>query len=295
MAGQQPNFDIAVLRTLLAVDELGSFARAAARVGRSESAVSLQLKRLEEQVGFPLFQRIGRGMTLTDAGDALIRNARRLVELNDEAFSALPAASVAGTVRLGVPPDVAETWLSVVLIRIARAYPAIRVQTVVDRSPMLIRQLDDCEIDIALTFATERATDATWSAAFPMCWIGPRGYARPNASAPLALAVFDPPCFFRAAAGAALDAAGISWNIAHSSPNLMDLWAAVTSGLGITVRTGIGLPSQLSPLDADAGLPELPTVAMALKQRGNGAATPAMLRLSDILIETLEATLDAAF
>lgn len=295
MAGQQPNFDIAVLRTLLAVDELGSFARAAAKVGRSESAVSLQLKRLEEQVGFSLFQRIGRNMTLTDAGEALIRNARRLVDLNDEAFSALPGASVAGTVRLGVPPDVAETWMSVALIRVARAYPAIRVQAVVDRSPMLIRQLDGSEIDIALTFATERATDAMWSAAFPMCWIGPRGYTRPQASAPLALAVFDPPCFFRAAAGTALDTAGISWNIAHSSPNLMDLWAAVTSGLGITVRTGIGLPSQLSPLDADAGLPELPTVAMVMRQRGNGEATPAMSRLSDILIETLEATLDAAF
>jgi DNA-binding transcriptional LysR family regulator len=295
MSGQQPNFDIAVLRTLIAVDELGSFARAAAKVGRSESAVSLQLKRLEEQVGFPLFQRTGRNMTLTDAGDALIRNARRLVELNDEAFSALPTASVAGTVRLGVPPDVAETWMSVALIRVARAYPAIRVQTVVDRSPMLMRQLDGSEIDIALTFVTERATDATWSTKFPMCWIGPRGYSRSNVSAPLALAVFDPPCFFRAAAGTALDAAGISWNIAHSSPNLMDLWAAVTSGLGITVRTPIGLPSQLSALDARAGLPELPTVAMVMKQRGNGDATPAMSRLSDILIETLEATLDAAF
>ena len=117
---QQPNFDIAVLRTLLAVNDLGSFSRAAAKVGRSESAVSLQLKRLEEQVGFPLFQRIGRSMTLTDAGDALLRNARRLVELNDEAFSALPAASVAGTVRLGVTPDFAESWLPVALIRLAQ-------------------------------------------------------------------------------------------------------------------------------------------------------------------------------
>lgn len=280
---------------MIAVDDLGSFARAAAKVGRSESAVSLQLKRLEEQVGFPLFQRIGRNMTLTDAGDALIRNARRLVELNDEAFSALPGAAIAGTVRLGVTPDVAESWLPVAMIRIARAYPAIRVQTVVNRTPMLIRQLDRAEIDIALTFATERATDALWSAALPMCWIGRRGYARAHASAPLALAVFDPPCFFRAAAGAALDAAGISWNITHSSPNLMGLWAAVTSGLGVTVRTPIGLPAQLTPLDADAGLPGLPTVAMVLRQRSGGETTPAMSRLSDILIETLESTLDAAF
>jgi DNA-binding transcriptional LysR family regulator len=238
MAGQQPNFDIAVLRTLIAVDELGSFARAAAKVGRSESAVSLQLKRLEEQVGFPLFQRIGRNMTLTNAGDALIRNARRLVELNDEAFSALPGASVSGTVRLGVTPDVAETWMSVAMIRVARAYPAIRVQTVINRTPMLLRQLDNSEIDIALTFATEQATHALWSAVVPMCWIGPRRFTLPNPSQPL---------------------------------------------------------SQLSALDAAAGLPKLPTVAMVINQRRDGEITPAMSGVSDMLIETLESTLDAAF
>lgn len=295
MSGPQPNFDIAVLRTLIAVDELGSFARAAARVGRSESAVSLQLKRLEEQVGFPLFQRVGRNMTLTDAGDALIRNARRLVELNDQAFSALPGASVAGTVRLGVPPDFAETWLPVALLRVARAYPAIRVQTVVDRSPMLTRQLDNSEIDLAVTFASEPAKDARWSAAFPMCWIGPRGFSHSTATGSLQLAVFDPPCFFRSAAGAALDAAGMSWSIAHTSPNLLSLWAAVGSGLGITVRTPVGVPSQLSLLGTEAGLPRLPTVAFIMKQRPDDDATPAISRLSDILVETLESTLDAAF
>jgi DNA-binding transcriptional LysR family regulator len=293
--GQQPNFDIAVLRTLIAVDELGSFARAAAKVGRSESAVSLQLKRLEEQVGFPVFQRIGRNMALTDAGGALIRNARRLVELNDDAFSTLPSASIGGTVRLGVPPDFAESWLSVALIRIARTFPAIRVQTVVDRSPILVRQLEKSEVDIAITFASEQADDAAWSAILPMNWIGPREFVRSNAPAPLQLAVFDPPCFFRAAASTALDAAGISWNITHSSPNLMDLWAAVSGGLGITVRTPMGLPSQLSVLNADAGLPQLPTVAMVMRQRADGEATPAMSRLTDAMIETLEATLDAAF
>jgi DNA-binding transcriptional LysR family regulator len=295
MSGLQLNFDIAVLRTLLAVDELGSFARAAARIGRSESAVSLQLKRLEEQVGFPLFQRVGRNMTVTDAGDALIRNARRLVELNDEAFSTLPGASIAGTVRLGVPPDFAESWLPVTLIRIAQAYPAIRVQTVVDRSPMLLRQLDNSEIDLAVTFASEQPRDLPWSANLPMCWIGPRGFKHSVGAGPLPLAVFDPPCFFRAAANTALDAAGISWSITHTSPNLMGLWAAVSSGLGITVRTPVGLPSQLSVLGAESGLPQLPTAALVMRQRGDGEVTPAMSRLSDMLIETLESTRDAAF
>jgi DNA-binding transcriptional LysR family regulator len=295
MPGQQPNFDIAVLRTLLAVDELGSFARAAARVGRSESAVSLQLRRLEKQVGFPLFQRVGRNMTLTDAGDALLRDARRLIELNDEAFSALPGASIAGTVRLGVPPDFAESWLPVVLIRVAQAYPAIRVQMVVDRSPMLVRQLDNSEIDLALTFASERARDALWSVTFPMCWIGPRGFAHSNKSGPLQLAVFDPPCFFRAAASTALDGAGISWNIAHSSSNLASLWAAVGGSLGITVRTPIGVPSQLSILGEKTGLPKLPAVTLVMKRRSDSEITPAMERLSEMLNETLESTLDAAF
>jgi len=295
MSEAGPNLDVAVMRTLVAVGDLGSFARAAGKVGRSESAVSLQLKRLEEQVGCPLFHRAGRGMALTDVGEMLLQRARRFVEMNDEIIGALAGPAIEGVVRLGVPQDFAETWLPAALVRFARAHPAIRVETTIGRSPVLARKLERCELDVAMAFAAARPNRARWSADLPMCWIGPRGFARVSAAEPLRLAVFDPPCFFRSAAGAALDAAGFSWSVAFTSPNLAGLWAAVGGGLGVTVRTPVGLPSQLVPLGGDAGLPPLPRLSLTMDERGDGRRTPAMARLSDVLVATLDATLDAAF
>jgi DNA-binding transcriptional LysR family regulator len=288
------NLDIAVIRTLLAVAELGSFARAAARVGRSESAVSLQLKRLEEQTGEPLFHRVGRGMALTVAGEALVAYGRRLIELNDETFAALAGGTVEGTVRLGVPQDFAETWLPAALVRFARAHPSVKVETIVERSPALIRRLARSELDLAMLFSPSGANSAPWSAELPMRWIGPQGYAGSPASGPLPLVVFDPPCFFRSAAGTALDHAGMAWNVAFTSPNLVGLWAAVGGGLGITVRTPVGLPSQLRLLGAEAGLPDLPRISLALGVRADGEHNAAASRLTEMLIETIETTLGAA-
>ena len=295
MALPARNLDVALLRTLIAVSELGSFARAAARIGRSESAVSLQLKKLEAQIGRPLFHRAGRGVALTDAGDVLLTYGRRLVELNDETLAAAAGASIAGAVRLGVPQDFADIWLPATLVRFTRTHPGIRVETTIDRSPALARKLDQGDLDLAMTIAPVRPSVALWSAPLPMRWIGPRGFAAAKAMDPLSLAVFDPPCFFRSAATAALDRAGIPWKVVFTSPNLASLWAAVSGGLGVTVRAPVGLPSQLMALDEEAGLPALPSVALVMtgcEARQRSAATA---RLSDVLVETLEATLDAAF
>ena len=110
-----PTLDLSVMRTLMAVVETGSFARAARRVGRSKSAVSLQMKRLEEQLGEPVFLRTGKRMALTQAGTTLLGYAQRLLDLNDEALSATSGASLNGSVTLAVPHDVAETWLPAVV------------------------------------------------------------------------------------------------------------------------------------------------------------------------------------
>src|SRR5262249_33513798 len=113
------NLDIGVLRTLIAIDQYGSFARAAERIGRSESAVSLQLKRLEEQIGAPLFHRVGRKMAFTGTGQTLLSYARQLIEINDRALTVSSGRDAEAVVRLGVPPDFAETWLPPALARFA--------------------------------------------------------------------------------------------------------------------------------------------------------------------------------
>jgi DNA-binding transcriptional LysR family regulator len=295
MMGGTRNLDVALLRTLVAVSELGTFAQAALRIGRSESAVSLQLRKLEEQIGRPLFLRTGRNMALSDSGEVLVAYARRMIDLNDETLSAAAGASIEGTVRLGVPQDIADIWLPATLVRFTRAHPGIRVETTIDRSPSLARKLERGELDLAMTIAAARPAAALWSADLPMRWIGPRDFAPAVLPAALSLAVFDPPCFFRSAATAALDRVGIPWKIAFTSPNLASLWAAVSSGLGVTVRAPVGLPSQLHALGDEQGLPALPAVALVMTGCDSHRRSAASARLSDVLVETLEATLDAAF
>ena len=172
------NFDLSVLRTLVSVERDGSFARAAARVGRSESAVSLQLKRLEEQIGQKLFRRAGRGMVLTEVGERMLGYAKSLIALNDEAVGATARPRLDGTVRLGVPPDFAETWLPAALARFVRLYPFIAIETTIERSPALAARLDRGELDLAMVFAAGTPDEARWSGTIPMAWIGPRNYRR---------------------------------------------------------------------------------------------------------------------
>jgi DNA-binding transcriptional LysR family regulator len=148
------NLDMDVLRTFVTGFELGSFARAAERLGRSQSAVSTQLRKLEEQVGQPLVQKSGRGLALTTAGEGLLSYAKRLLELNDEAVDSIRDADVEGWVRLGLPQDFAEGWLPAVLNRFSRAHPKVRVEVQVDRSVPLIEKTVRGKLDIALVWAT---------------------------------------------------------------------------------------------------------------------------------------------
>jgi DNA-binding transcriptional LysR family regulator len=287
------NLDIGLLRTLIAIDQYGSFARAAERIGRSESAVSLQLKRLEELIGAPLFHRVGRKMEFTDAGQTLLSYARQLIEINDRALTVSSGRDVEGVVRLGVTADFVETWLPPALARFARSHPGVRVETTVGRPPALMAALSDGGLDLAVSFAAGEASAARWSATLPMTWIGPREFKRAPGE-PVRLAVFDPPCLFRAAATAALDADGIPWTIAFTSPSLAGLWAAVNAGLGVTVRTPAGLPPHLLPLRSPSVLPSLPNVTLALFNGGQGDPIPAAARLTDVLSASIEYTLGGA-
>jgi len=282
----QPNLDMDVLRTLAMAMELGSFARAAERLGRTQSAISLQMRRLEAQLGEKLFRKQGRGVALTDAGDIVLGYARRILELNDEAVAAVKGAALAGTVRLGVHQDFAEASLPAVLARFARAHPAVHTTAQVERNAVLLDRLAHGALDLALVFGAASAPgpgfEATAVAELPMAWITARGFAR-AADAPLPLVMFEPPCVFRDAALAALERGRVPWRLALTSPSLAGLWAAASAGLGVTVRTRIGLPTGLTLVEA--GLPSLPRVALTLHAIAD--ATPAVVRLREILLDVL--------
>lgn len=296
------NLDMDVLRTLLTAVEAGSFTKAAARIGRSQSAVSLQIDKLERQVGKPLFypRRIGKGdggLRLTETGQIILDYARRILELNDEAVVTARGAGAEGTVRLGITQDLAETWLPVALARFARTHPGILVETTVGRGAALLDALDQEALDIALVFsnpggAQERG-DYRWRSALPITWIGPPDWKlRHGVVVPLV--VFEPPCLFRNAAQVALETAGISSRVVFQSPSLAGLWSAVAAGLGVTIRTPLLIPAGLCALKPkSSGLPTLPKVEFAMHvTKRSSQSGPS--HIADVLVDTLEASVRSA-
>lgn len=261
-------FDLDVLRSFVAGVDLGSFGRAADRLGRSTSAVSAQLKKLEEQAGVPLLRKEGRGLALTEAGETMLAYARRLLALNDQASRAVRGAELQGRVRLGLQEDFGEMLLPQVLGQFARAHPKVRIEARVGRNADLLERVALGQLDLALAWDHDaRMPHGQRLLELPMCWIGP---ASPAASlfhddGDLPLVAFEAPCLFRDGATQALDRADQPWMAAFTSPSLAGLWAAVTAGLGLAVRTPLGLPPTVRALPpGEHGLPALPSIALSL-------------------------------
>lgn len=300
----QPMFDLDVLRSFATGIALGSYARAADRLGRSTSAVSAQLKKLEVQAGTALFRKAGRGLELTDAGQTMLAYAHRLLELNDEAAAAMRGAHLHGLVRLGLQEDFGETLLPEVLGRFARAHPGVRVEACMARCAELRERLSLGKLDLALVWETGNQPplphgDRLLGA--PLQWIGaantrvserphwwPERWAGGGRHAePLPLVLLDAPCPVREMTMAALDRAGIPWRHAFSSSSLAALWAASAAGLGLTVRTSFGLPRSVQALDRSAvGLPELPPISLWL-YRAQAQPEATIARLADMLRQAL--------
>lgn len=299
----QVMFDLDVLRSFSTGIALGSYARAADRLGRSTSAVSAQLKKLEAQAGTALFRKAGRGLELTDAGQTMLAYAHRLLELNDEAAAAMRGADLEGWVRLGLQEDFGETLLPTVLGRFARAHPKVRVEACMVRCAELRERLTLGKLDLALVWDTgdhpplpygERLLEA------PLQWIGPAAADHPGDRPPwwpdrharsgeaLPLVLLDAPCPVRDIATHALDRAGIPWRHAFSSSSLGALWAATSAGLGLTLRTRFGLPPSVHTVDAEAaGLPMLPPMGLWL-YRAQAQPEAPVLRLAELVRQAIE-------
>jgi DNA-binding transcriptional LysR family regulator len=292
------HFDLDVLRTFVTGIELGSFAKAADRLGRSTSAISAQLKKLEEQVGQPVLRKSGRGLALTATGENLLAYARRLLALNDEATLAIRGAELAGWIRLGLQEDFGERILTDILGRFARTHPNVKIDVVVARNVELVERISSGKLDLALAWDTHlSAPFADPITQMTMQWIGPRDDATLGAllaDGPLPFATLEAPCLMRTAATAALDHAGIAWRLAFSSHSLSGVWAAVAAGLGLTVRTAFGLPANLQVLSDQVGsslhLPELPVIGLSLL-RHEAQLQPAALRLREIVLQAVQETL----
>jgi DNA-binding transcriptional LysR family regulator len=180
----QVMFDLDVLRSFSTGIALGSYARAAEKLGRSTSAVSAQLKKLEAQAGTVLFRKAGRGLELTDAGETLLAYAHRMLELNDEASAAMRGVDLQGAVRLGLQEDFGETLLPAVLGRFARAHPKVRIEACVARSADLRERLELGQLDLALAWDAGDQPLSPYAervARLPLLWIGPKSPDRIDA------------------------------------------------------------------------------------------------------------------
>lgn len=261
-------FDLDALQSFVTGIELGSFARAADRLGRSTSAVSAQLKKLEQQCGVPLVERAGRHLVPSRQGEVLLGYARRLLALNSEAAMAVGGSALSGPLRMGLQEDFGERLLPAVLGAFSRAHPEVQMSARIGRNAELLQGILQDDLDLALCWQSPQPTPfMAHLGELPLHWIGANAEEsrRFSGSEPVPLVVFESPCLMRRYATDALDRAGIPWRIALESRSLQGIWAALAAGLGVTVRTGAGLPATLCRLAAPS-LPALPSVGVTLHQ-----------------------------
>lgn len=286
-------FDLDALRSFVTGMELGSFAKASERLGRSTSAVSAQLKKLEDQAGTAIFRKAGRGLALTEAGESMLGYARRLIDLNDEAASAVRDVELEGWVRLGLQEDFGETVLPQVLGRFARAHPKVKIEARITRSQELAERVATGSLDLALAWDNGAALpNSTPIADVQLRWVGPIKFDMSDwRGSPLPLVSLEAPCLLRTIATERLDRADRAWRLAFSSPSLAGIWAAVAAGLGLTIRTDIGLPPTVAALRPEAsGLPALPKLGLRL-HRKDAEGDPVTQRLADILLQAARTAL----
>jgi DNA-binding transcriptional LysR family regulator len=261
------NLDLDTLRTLVLAADLGSYGRAAARLGHTPSAISLQMKRLQASVGADLFRKHGRKVVLTEAGEIALRFGRRMLALNDELLDTIRGASLAGSARLGFSQDFADTVLPRVLSQFTKLYPLVQVELHIEGNAVLADRIEQGTLDVALAVGQADRPSAEVVGAMPLVWIAGQEFL-PRRDQPIPLVVLGPQCAFRKRAIQLLEDAAKPWRIAAVSPSLAGLWAAALGGLGVTARSALGVPQRLAASEHLFDLPPLGTFPITLHASG---------------------------
>jgi DNA-binding transcriptional LysR family regulator len=261
-------FDLELLRSLSAIVAHDSFAAAAVYLGRTQSAITQQMQRLEEQVGHPLFEKHGRQKRLTEHGQRLLVYARHLLSINDEAMRSLQEDPLEGVLRIGAPNDVADTLLPPLLAEVARHSPMLQLDIRVGRSPFLMDQLRRGEIDMTISNRSEEGFEAVVLRSSPTVWLCASSYVH-DPNKPIPLITTDGPSIFRRIGQEALDAAGIAWTPRSSSQSLIGIRAALRAGLGVAARGVEQVDAGLRVLGPGDGMPRLPDLVYWLYIRSH--------------------------
>lgn len=286
------NLDTDLLRAFVAVADSASFTRAGERLGRTQAAVSQQVRRLEDTVGKRVFERDTHGVRMTRDGEVLLAYARRMLTLNDEVMALMHRSPTVASVRIGTPDDYATMLLPEVLARFNAAYPEVMVEVICDNSPDLVAEIDKGRYDLALVTRKAGETGGELVRREPVSWVAPPqepvspsgapGHRPVESLDPLPLALFPKGCVVRDLAVAALDRMGRDWRIAFTSKSVVAVHGAVMGGLGVTAMEFCTVPPGLRRIGAAEGFPELPDIDIAL-HRARGTAPKPVRLLADAI------------
>ncbi|MBU2962817.1 LysR family transcriptional regulator [Citreicella sp. C3M06] len=274
------NLDITTLRSFAAVADAGGVTRAAGFLNLTQSAVSMQLKRLEELLDLSLLDRSGRGVSLTPAGEQLLTYARRMIELNDEIYSRLTNADLEGEIVLGVPHDIIYPVIPRVMKAMRRDFPRVRLQLLSSYSAELKEQFGRGAVDVILTTEASPGPGAEALLEVPLRWYGAPGGTAWKAR-PLRVA-FSRRCGFRPVAAALLDREGTAWELAVDSESDRTIEVSVSADLAVTPVLEGHAPAHFEMI-APGVLPELGAQKICLYASG------ARSRIVDPLVEMLRA------
>ena len=273
--------DLELLRSFVSVVDAGGFTRAGERVHRTQSTVSQQIKRLEDDFGRPLLNRIGKKVVPTEDGERLLAYARRLLALAEETRDMLARPKGEGVVKLGIPEDFAAYRLTELLASFKRSHPGLRLDVRADQSMCLRRDLERCELDLALLKrpAGEKGGIGVWPER--VHWVTSKVHPVDPETQSVPLIGFPPGCLYRAGAIHAIESAGRTWHMAYTSSSLAGIQAAVAAGLGLGLLSEIAIQPTHRVLSAKDGFAPIAKTEVALM--ATPEASPATLRIADLL------------
>ena len=264
------NVSTELLRAFVAVAETQSFTRASETLFRTQAAVSMQIKRLEEQIGRELFQRDSRGTSLTDEGRFLLSYAKRILQLNDELVESLELGRTTQLIRLGAPDDYATVLLPKVLRIFAESFPTIQIEIVCANSTELLQKMKQQHLDLVLSVSRPSPAAAGLTSRQPLFWVTAADDVA-HKTDPLPLALFPQGCACRELALEALIGAGRRWNVVLTSSTNSAIVASVMAGLAVTVMEGCLIGPGLRRLSQEDGLPPLGEVEIELHLAANAS------------------------
>src|SRR5215207_504137 len=255
--------DVDQLRTFVAIADAGSFTRAAEVVHKTQSAVSMQMKRLEERLGRPIFERDGRQSRLTEEGERLLDYARRIVRLNAECLASFNDQELTGRVRLGLPDDYADRYLPEILARFSRSNPRAEVTVVCEPTPNLVERIQHGDLDLAIITHVDRRGPSEIVRIEQLLWVTSSRHGVHEES-PIPLAMGRPNCDWRHSATEALESADRTFRVAYVSYHSTAVGAAVLAGLAVSVLPESAVRPGMRILGPSDGFPALPSCKIGL-------------------------------